>query len=344
MIDFKKNSNSIDNEESNPRMRSNSLDTDEITVHDPTRKSSDQKKDLAGGGLSVILTIIQGSDIDFGRIYNLSETTIRIGRDSSNTIQLNDRKISKNHCEISTVKTNQLEQIVLKDLSSTNGTYVNGEQVQQRILHPGDKIALGETVLRFSYNDEIEEEYHAKLFNFAATDALTGLYNRRYIFNELENHLKIAHRNERTLSVAVLDIDDFKNINDTYGHPAGDEFLKKVAFIINHSLREQDIPGRIGGEEFMIVLPETNQSGAFNMANRIRLQIEASEINFEGNIIRATISAGVSQCSRKTRTAQSLFQSADQALYEAKNSGKNKVIRSPLGKSAELTNNDTHER
>lgn len=322
------------------RNRVESLDTDEITVLD-SHKELIGKTTLPARSLNIILTIIQGSDIDFGRIYNLNENSIRIGRDGTSTIQLNDRKISKLHCEITAIKSNQLEQIVLKDLNSTNGTFVNGEQIQQRILQPGDKIAVGETILRFSYNDEIEEEYHAKLFNFAATDALTGLYNRRYIFNELENQLKIARRNERALSIAVLDIDNFKQINDTYGHPAGDEFLKKVAFVINHSLREQDIPGRIGGEEFLIVLPETNQSGAFNMANRIRLQIEASDINYNGNKIRATISAGVSQCNRKTRTAQTLFQAADRALYEAKKSGKNKVIRAPFSKPSGLSPSDT---
>jgi len=127
MMEPKKNRTIKDNGGQTQRMQSESMDTDEITVHDPTRKSATTKKESPGGCLNVILTIIQGSDIDFGRIYNLSETTILIGRDNSNTIQLNDRKISKNHCEISTVNANQLDQIIIKDLSSTNGTFVNGE-------------------------------------------------------------------------------------------------------------------------------------------------------------------------------------------------------------------------
>ncbi|UCH95734.1 MAG: GGDEF domain-containing protein [Candidatus Aminicenantes bacterium] len=308
------------------------LDTDEMTLLDKKRAAFLKEKQKTR--LNIMLTVIQGSEIDFGKTYNFIKDCIRIGRDQKkNTIAVNDAKVSKVHCEISTIKTNDLEQIVIKDLGSTNGTYVNGELVQQRILTSGDKISVGETVLRFSYNDEIEEEYHSKLFTFAATDALTGLYNRRYILNELDNQHKIAKRNNRVYSVVIIDIDDFKRVNDTYGHPAGDEYLKKVAFIINHSLREQDIPGRVGGEEFLIILPETDIDGAFHLANRIREYIRETPLIYKGNAISATISAGVSQYELNT-DAHTLFHWADQALYKAKQSGKNKVIKAALPDSS----------
>lgn len=300
------------------------IDTDEITIIDNVN-SRDFKEKLKSK-LNVMLTIIQGSEIDFGKTYNLTDEFISIGRNPKvNTIAVNDAKVSKKHCEISVIKTNDLEQIVIKDLSSTNGTYVNGELIQQRILGPGDKISIGATVLRFSYNDEIEEEYHSKLFAFAAIDTLTGLYNRRYTFNELENQLKIAKRNERIFSLIMLDIDDFKKINDTYGHQAGDEYLKKIAFIINHTLREQDIPGRVGGEEFLIILPETNLDGAQQLANRIRERVENTPLIYKGANIKTTISAGISQYEPKI-SIKYLYQKADVALYKAKQMGKNRVI------------------
>jgi diguanylate cyclase (GGDEF)-like protein len=305
------------------------LDTDEMTVIDRRKAALAKKKQKTK--LNIILTVIQGSETDFGKTYSFTQDCVRIGRDQKNeaaevNVAVNDLKVSKGHCEISAIKTDDLEQIVIKDLGSTNGTYVNGEMIRQRILTSGDKISIGETILRFSYNDEIEEEYHSRLFTFAATDSLTGLYNRRYILNELENQHKIAKRNERTFSLVIIDIDDFKQVNDTFGHPAGDEFLKKFAFVLNHSLREQDIPGRVGGEEFLVILPETSIDGAFRLANRIRERIQKTELIYEGGTINTTISAGVSQYEFNT-DPHTLFQLADHALYKAKQSGKNMVVK-----------------
>jgi two-component system cell cycle response regulator len=313
------------------------LDTEEMTVIDRRKTTLARKKQKTK--LNIILTVIQGSETDFGKSYSFTQDCIRIGRDqkievTGVNVGLNDLKVSKVHCEISSIKTDELEQIVIKDLDSTNGTYVNGEIIRQRILTPGDKITIGETILRFSYNDEIEEEYHTRLFTFAATDALTGLYNRRYILNELENQHKIAKRNERTYSLVVIDIDDFKKINDTFGHPAGDEFLKKFAYVINHILREQDIPGRVGGEEFLIILPETSIDGAFRLADRIRERIQKTELIYEGSRIKTTISAGVSQFAFNT-DSHALFRLADHALYKAKQSGKNLVVKAVPSESKE---------
>ncbi len=315
-------------------------DTEELTVIDDSRSPDSQAKPSNPKGF--MLTVVQGSNLDFGKIFNFSCENIRIGRDRDNTIQLDDRKVSKQHCEIKSILTDEIEQFFIKDLDSTNGTYVNGEFVRQRMLATGDKILIGETVLRFNYNDEIEEEYHARLFSYAAIDSLTGLYNRRYILNELENQYKIARRNKRIFSIVLIDIDDFKQINDTYGHPAGDEYLKHIAFNINHTLREQDICGRLGGEEFMVILPETDIEGAFQLGNRIRIRIENNQLDLQGNKLKATVSAGVSQyeiedsrCTEFKETEitpghEQMLKRADVALYDAKRTGKNKVIKSPL--------------
>ena len=302
-------------------------DTDEVTVID---KSKTRKTNLYSASgeqeFNIGFTIIFGSDVDFGKHFHFSRSHILIGRDKSCQIFLKDDKISKRHCEIQIVRNPELEQILIKDLDSTNGTYVNGERVSQTVLKSGDKLAIGDTVLRLNYNDEIEEEYYTKLFNFAATDSLTGLYNRRYVINELENQGKIAKRNSRQFCIIILDIDDFKQINDKYTHLAGDEYLKAFSNVITQCLREQDICGRIGGEEFMIILPETSQEGGLKLANRVRERVSKTEVIYQGHSISTTLSAGISQFGLHSFDRKVLFKLADLALQEAKNTGKNRIL------------------
>lgn len=276
------------------------------------------------------LTVIMGKELDFGKNFSFSKDLISIGRDQKNDVPVHDEMVSKFHCEVYVARNHQLEQVVIKDLDSTNGTYVNGSMVKQMILKPGDKLEIGETVLRVGYNDEVEREYHSKLFDFAARDTLTGLYNKRFVLSELESHFKIARRNKRIFSIIIFDIDNFKEINDSYGHLAGDAFLKNVGKIMNDTLREQDISGRVGGEEFLIIIPETGLDGAMDLAERFRKKIETSKIVFQDQKIHATISAGVSQFQLGDKDWVLLIKEADDALYRAKRKGKNKVERSSL--------------
>jgi diguanylate cyclase (GGDEF)-like protein len=280
---------------------------------------------------AIVLTIIGGNEADFGKHFVLERKRTTIGREKANDIALSDGKVSKAHCEISVIRSSRgVEQISLLDLDSTNGTYVNGEAVVQATLKAGDKIQAGSTILQLSYSDEIEREYHAKLFDFAARDALTGLYNKRFIYNELENYCRIARRSNRAFSIIMLDIDDFKGINDRYGHLSGDEYLKQLAGLIRSSLRDQDLAGRIGGEEFLVVLPETAIDGALQLAVRIRKSVESFVLSLQKQEIRTTISAGVCQYERGLKDINELLGLADQAMYEAKKSEKNKVMRASL--------------
>jgi diguanylate cyclase (GGDEF)-like protein len=280
---------------------------------------------------SIILTIIGGNERDFGKQFPLEKSTTLVGRDERNDIAINDEKVSKLHCEISIIKSSHgVEQIFVKDSHSTNGTYVNGEAVEQIAINPGDKIQVGDTVLNLSCNDELEKEYHAKLFNYAVRDSHTGLYNKRFIVNELENISRIAKRSGRVFSIIIIDIDNFKQINDLFGHLSGDEYLKSMASLFNQSLREQDIAGRIGGEEFLIILPETTIEGAFQLAVRIRKNVEKYVLRYGNNEIRTTISAGVCQYENTIKDVAELLEIADQALYETKRSGKNRVMQALL--------------
>jgi len=276
---------------------------------------------------SIVLTVIAGNESDFGKHFVLERKRTAIGREKFNDIALNDGKVSKAHCELSVIRSSRgVEQICILDLDSTNGTYVNNEAVVQTALKAGDKIQVGGTILQLSYSDEIEREYHAKLFDFAARDALTGMYNKRFIVNELENYFRIARRSSRAFSIIMLDIDDFKLINDRYGHLSGDEYLKRLAGLIRASLRDQDIAGRIGGEEFLILLPETAIEGALQLAVRIRKKVEEFVLPVKDQEARTTISAGVCQYERGIKDVKELLDLADQAMYEAKKSEKNKVM------------------
>jgi two-component system cell cycle response regulator len=280
---------------------------------------------------SILLTVIAGSEIDFGKHFVLEKKRTVIGREKVNDIALNDGKISKVHCEISVIRSGHgVEQIYILDLDSTNGTFVNGNAVIQTSLRGGDKIQAGDTILQLSFSDEIEREYHAKLFDFAARDALTGLYNKRFIINELENYCRIARRSQRAFSIIMIDIDDFKQINDRHGHLCGDEYLKRLARLIQSSLRDQDIAGRIGGEEFLVILPETAIDGALQLAVRIRKRVEEFVLEYRSNKIQTTISAGVCQYESKVKDIKEFLELADRALYEAKKAEKNQVMRASL--------------
>lgn len=156
----------------------------------------------------------------------------------------------------------------------------------------------------------------------ASTDKLTGIYNRRMLDDILQIELDIAQRHERDLSLIIIDIDYFKNVNDKYGHLIGDETLKTMSKIISQNKRTSDIFGRYGGEEFLIICTQTNKDEAFILAEKLRLIVE--EYNFS-EIGTKTISLGISSF-EKNDTIETLFKKADKALYCAKESGRNKTI------------------
>ena len=164
-----------------------------------------------------------------------------------------------------------------------------------------------------------------KLIQDSETDSLTGLFNRRTFMKKVENEAMRFKRNKKPFSLLFADIDFFKKINDTYGHAAGDEILIYISNILNTEKREIDQVARWGGEEFLILLPETNLEGAILQGNKVRELISAKPIIHEGQEIQITMSFGVSEYSKDTNIEKTIDQ-ADQRLYLAKNSGRNKVV------------------
>lgn len=168
----------------------------------------------------------------------------------------------------------------------------------------------------------------------ATTDSLTRLKNRRAFFEIGVGHFAFARRHGSDLSVIAIDIDHFKKVNDTYGHQAGDEALVSVAEVLRTSTRVEDIPARIGGEEFAILLPDTNRLGAAVLAERIRVSIGKRTITVGGHALTLTISAGIASYGSDAKDSlEQLMSVADKRLYLAKQNGRNRVVVNDEGKS-----------
>lgn len=164
-----------------------------------------------------------------------------------------------------------------------------------------------------------------KLTTFARIDDLTQVYNRRYFYEEAEKQLMLAHRYQRPAAALVLDLDRFKQINDTYGHRAGDEVLKHFAQICRDTIRVTDIIGRTGGEEFAILLPETDQASALQLAERIRATVASASLQLQGATLSYSVSIGVAVKQAENMHVQELLSQADKALYAAKEAGRNHI-------------------
>lgn len=180
------------------------------------------------------------------------------------------------------------------------------------------------------FTDISEEKLKSlKLSELAATDALTGLKNRRCFSQELLRELDKCNRYSQETSIAILDLDHFKKINDEFGHVAGDSVLKEVAAILS-SLRKSDLSARLGGEEFVVLMPHTPIEKAKIMAERIRNEIENRQVKLKnGKVIRFTVSIGLTTIFQDDSSIEEILQRADRALYESKGSGRNKITVYP---------------
>jgi diguanylate cyclase (GGDEF)-like protein len=165
------------------------------------------------------------------------------------------------------------------------------------------------------------------LSEVSSRDSLTGLYNRWYVLEKLESEINRSLRHGSPMSVLMLDIDHFKRINDTYGHAAGDQVLQAVGKLLRDSCRVYDVPGRYGGEEFCILLPETRPGNTSTVAERIRGRLEATTLQCgDGNaIVTASIGVAGLESPDSVVTPSALIERADRALYSAKNLGRNRV-------------------
>ncbi len=177
--------------------------------------------------------------------------------------------------------------------------------------------------------EEIVEQRTEILKWLAITDPLTGLYNRRYFMEQLEQEFKRSRRYERDLSLLMIDIDFFKRINDTFGHQTGDLVLRKISSIVESQLRDADLAFRFGGEEFMVILPETSLQDVSNVAERMRTEIMHSYYHHDESEFNVTVSIGIiSVKCNQVESIDSLIRKVDDNLYMAKKSGRNQIVAS----------------
>jgi len=203
--------------------------------------------------------------------------------------------------------------------------------VNDYLTRPVDKnelVARVRTQLRKkSYADRLRHNVQLSL-EMAITDQLTGLHNRRYMSRHLDTLLSSAKKNDRPMAFVIMDIDFFKQVNDSYGHDIGDEVLKEFANRINANVRGLDLACRYGGEEFVVVMPDTDLAFACNIAERLRQSIETTPVKISRapGALNITISIGIAKTEGEGDTADALLHRADQALYRAKRSGRNRVV------------------
>lgn len=260
-----------------------------------------------------------------GEMYALRQSEIVIGRSRSSTIRLDDDGISRSHAKVICVGSD----VLIEDLNSANGTFVNEEPVfARRPLKDGDKITLGPiTILKFTYNDDLDESFQRRMFEAALRDGLTTAYNKRYFMERMVKELAYARRHGTALSLIMLDVDHFKNVNDTFGHPAGDAVLINLSRVALDALRTEDVFARYGGEEFAVICRGVDVKNASVVAERLRELVSAMRTEEDGREITVTLSAGIAGYPEvDAERPEELISVADEALYEAKRAGRNRVV------------------
>lgn len=275
--------------------------------------------------------LVAYAGVSLGRIFPLKVGTTMIGRSPEAEIALLDAEVSRNHAKIHwTVGLGGLVDLTIEDLGSTNGVILNGIRVLgSATLRAGDRLTLGGHVLKVVALDHLERSFHETLLDQSTKDSLTGLANRAATLNELKTRFELAMRHHRPLSVIMVDLDHFKKINDTYGHGAGDFVLRSFGERVQARLRGADLAGRIGGEEFLLVLSETDTEGALILAERIRKAMADAPHPLPSGALEATCSVGVAERIPTDRSPGDLMGRADAALYQAKKDGRNRVVALP---------------
>jgi diguanylate cyclase (GGDEF)-like protein len=256
--------------------------------------------------------------------YTLGERPLMLGRGEDCDIRLHDHSVSRRHAKIEPTA----EGYFVNDQQSTNGTFVNDRQLDNSwLLQDGDYLRVGNCIYRYLAGGNIEAEYHEEIYRLTILDGLTQIHNQRYLTEFLEREVIRSQRHARPLAVLMFDIDKFKTINDSFGHLCGDFVLRELTDIIRGTVRKEDLFARFGGEEFVLVLVETDIEEAVGVAERIRESVAAHPFRFESTPVKLTISIGIaSTTGDMTMTPATLLKTADEKLYQAKREGRNRVV------------------
>ncbi len=258
-----------------------------------------------------------------GKMVKL-DRELTMGRSTEAGLQIEDDGVSRKHAKLMMAPNGQYQ---LVDLGSTNGTFLNGIKISVAAMQDGDKVQIGSnTVLKFSIQDQLEEQYQKSIYESATRDGLTRIYNKKYFLDTLKKEFAYCLRHRVPLSLVMFDVDHFKKINDTYGHPAGDYVLTRLAQRVSETVRQEDLFARYGGEEFSLLLRESADEKAIRCAERCRRAVDGTQFAFNGTPMKVTISLGVATLlDSDFAQPEELVSAADKYLYRAKKAGRNRV-------------------
>jgi diguanylate cyclase (GGDEF)-like protein len=294
--------------------------TGEISVHELASQLDDGQPD------QVVLTCV--SEPCDGRNFMVKSGASILGRAADADICIPLSAVSRHHAQIHAAA----GQYVLSDLGSTHGTTCDGQPVLGPVqLHHGSRIVLGgAAILVFLVEDAIERKMRSTLYDLATRDPLTNAYNRRFFAERLESEWPWAVRHAKPCALLILDLDCFKQVNDTWGHAAGDRVLAEYATAVSKAIRSEDVFARLGGDEFALLCRVTDLEQALVLAERIRSLVERIDIQWQSAPIPLTVSIGVATSTDPgITTLDDLIQRADERLYTAKAQGRNQVAAEP---------------
>ncbi|MGI8494988.1 MAG: GGDEF domain-containing protein [Pyrinomonadaceae bacterium] len=262
----------------------------------------------------------------------LERDEVVLGRALEADVRINDTKVSRRHVRINIERNSENDEVFyrLTDLKARNGTFLNGQKITSEILQNGDKITIGEHILRFELLDDIDREYQYQIRRLLSHDDLTGLLSSRSFFSELRREAARSGAEKRQFCVLMMDVDHFKLVNDTYGHLTGSKTLEEIGNSIMDILRNGDAAARFGGEEFAAFLLDAELAQGLVAAERIRQVIEERKFSVmrRGKAVEThhiTISIGVASFPSDSSDPIELIEMADSALYRAKREGRNRV-------------------
>ena len=296
---------------------------EETTDHDRTFISTGRPVEATARQVATLI-VVRGPER--GRHYPLRRNRVVLGRGETADVVLQDKEISRSHAVIDHLRVGEDTLYRLTDLDSTNHVYVNGRQTPTHLLVDGDKIHLGgHVVLKFELHDAIDAKFHTEIRNRIHYDDLTGLLTYESFRAALAWELERFANTAKGCAVVMMDLDDFKKLNDTYGHLAGSAVLREIGAAIRGNLRQFDVASRYGGEEFVAYLPETTAVEAWTATERLRRIIAERVFRHHERDIRITISMGISHYPQDGGDLEALVARADARLYRAKRDGKDRV-------------------
>ena len=262
----------------------------------------------------------------------LERAEVILGRALEADVRVNDTQVSRRHARITAATgiIGNTTEYILTDLDSRNGTFLNGRRVSQEKLENGDKIGIGDTLLRFDLLDEIDREYQKQIHRLISHDDLTGLLSSRSFFSELRREAGRAKFENRPFCVLMIDGDNFKGVNDTFGHLTGSKTLEEIGQTITNNLRTGDAAARFGGDEFAAFLLDADLAQGLVAAERVRSAVAARRFSVvrqgkRDNTHHISISVGVASFPSDSSDPIELVEMADSALYRAKREGRNRV-------------------